>query len=462
MRKAFIWGSVLAAAMVLSAAPVLAAPHQAPAGKAVASAAPAALAGNRAAAIFGPGLRESARQAVPAALKAGSHTDALDGDSCYLVVSPDDPNTHFGCYAVGYFFDLLPAGSEGSLGEQWNQGASAWGFAGPTDVLRNITLPYQVSCVTPDGAANTCMLVGQHFRRSPRYAAQLAEVESGFSEFSIISLKNPAGSTWSSLNDVSCATDTFCVTVGQAGTSTKTARGVTYYSHGTAYTWNGSSSSTAGRLVPLHPPAPAGARYSELTGLSCASTTTCMAVGNYISPARKWRTYAALWNNGTWQLQSTPSAASETNTRFEGVACPTVTLCMAVGDAYRPGSRPFAALWSGGTWAMSSTAAASRAGFASDTCASASDCVATGWEGVKGLIEAWNGSTWAVQPAPVPHAPFNADVLLHVSCVAGQPTECTAVGYEYNPKIALNRRLDRTLAMVWDGTSWQVQKTINY
>src|SRR5215472_899403 len=167
MRKAFICGSVLAVAMALSAAPVLAAPDQAPLGPAAVSTAPPAQAGNRAAATFGPGLRESARQAVPAALRPRSHTDVLNGDTCYL-------EAVWGCYAVGYYFDFFAGGAEGSLGEAWDQGASAWVFSGPADYA-NITLPYAVSCAWHNGIASSCMVVGQHTYNSLRYAAQLAE-----------------------------------------------------------------------------------------------------------------------------------------------------------------------------------------------------------------------------------------------------------------------------------------------
>ncbi|MFI5100339.1 MAG: hypothetical protein ACHQE5_07470 [Actinomycetes bacterium] len=291
--------------------------------------------------------------------------------------------------------------------------------------------------------------MGVHYSNA-KFTVQYAEVGS-LGSADIIST-NPPGTTWSQLNDVSCPTVNFCLLVGSAGTTRKTAQGTIYLSHATAYTYSQQ------KLKRLSVPVPPQARTTELAGLTCASTTSCMAVGNYTNARGTWLTYVARWASGSWHVVTTPNIKGERYTTFQGVACPSPTICMATGDAYQPGSRPFAELWSSGKWRLETMPVRSSAGFVSDSCPDVSHCVAVGWHGTTALIEAWNGSTWTVQRSPAISGAFAGDQLMHVSCVTA--TACAAVGFRYNPKV--KRSTDRTLAVAWDGHHWVLQQTLNF
>lgn len=122
----------------------------------------------------------------------------------------------------------------------------------------------------------------------------------------------------SQLDAVRCPAAAACIAVGAeytAGTSQAVAE-----------RWKG----TTWSQVPL--PLPAGSRASILTGLSCASTSSCEAVGYYQTTSNVEVTLAEAWNGTTWSLQSTPSLSGAAASAFGGVSCPTTTQCTAAGD----------------------------------------------------------------------------------------------------------------------------------
>jgi hypothetical protein len=238
--------------------------------------------------------------------------------------------------------------------------------------------------------------VGEHFTNA-RYPAQLVETGDA-NGFSPVAFRNPKGDSWSVLGDVSCASATFCLLVGDAGTTRRTAHGLRYLSHASAFRWNGRS------LRRLTAPAPARARAAELSGVSCASATSCVAVG--------------------------------------------------VAD--RPGTAAFAERYAAGRWSVLRIVPRRRSAFYRVSCPAAATCVAAGQQGTRSLIERWNGSRWLVQAVPATARPLTTDALFHVSCVTA--AVCTAVGYRHNPRA---RYSYHTLALGWNGTAWTVQKTSN-
>jgi hypothetical protein len=398
-----------------------------------------------AAASAGPAVAHAAVVPVRAAQAIPSVSELYDGDACY----PANGGSTFECVATGSYADQYGVHALGSV---WDPGYPIWNGDYPQNATTKnlVTAPTAVSCT----GFSTCLLVGEHFSNS-HYPVQLVEGPTAQCScyLGIINQKNPVGSTWSVLQDASCATGTFCMTVGKAGTTRRTSRGLVYISHATAYTWNGS------KLTKLSVPAPAHSRGSELAGVACSSATSCLAVGNYTSATGKWRTYSAAWNTGTWTLTAALTIPGETFTTFQAVSCTGPSACMAVGDAYRPGSRPFAEIWNGSTWQNSAMPSELRAGLTGVSCPATNACVASGFHGNRSLIEAWNGTTWTVQKSPDTRAPFTGDNLLHVACVT--TAECVAVGFRYNPTVRPSRRQLLTLAEYWNGASWQITKTYN-
>jgi hypothetical protein len=68
--------------------------------------------------------------------------------------------------------------------------------------------------------------------------------------------------------------------------------------------WNGSSWA----IQPI--PNPTGATFSLMTGLSCPSTSICVAVGYYVNSSGIQVTLAERWNGASWAVKSTPNPAA--------------------------------------------------------------------------------------------------------------------------------------------------------
>jgi hypothetical protein len=380
----------------------------------------------------------SARTAISAA--GPVLDDVLNGDSC--TNQPDNPSITSTCEAVGFF-----AGPGFVSGLQESSANGVWG-SNSFGNLSTVTDPIEVSCVPQQFNIPACVAVGEHFN-NPAFPAQLVETGDA-NGFSLVAFANPRGATWSGLGDVSCVSSTRCMLVGAAGTTRRTARGLVYLSHATAFLWNGSA------LRQLTVPAPAGAQGSELGGVSCPTATTCMTVGNYTGPGGRFLPYSALWTNGTWHVRVTPVIRGRATTEFQAVSCATAATCVAVGDAAKPGFTAFAERYARGRWAVQRIAFEPLSVFFSVACTATFHCVAAGAHGTRSLIETWNGTRWAVQTVPPASAPLTTEALLHVSCVT--TTICTAVGYRHNPALRFSFR---TLALGWNGSRWTIQKTIN-
>jgi hypothetical protein len=203
-----------------------------------------------------------------------------------------------------------------------------------------------------------------------------------------------------------------------------------------------SRSGTTWTVLPI--PDPGG---GNLASISCTSASACTAVGEY-SNGTATVTLAERWNGASWSVQATPNPPGATTSVLNRVSCTSPTTCIAVGDSFT-GSAPvtLAERWNGSSWSLQSTPDAS--GAASNqlngiSCTSASACTAVG-SSANGtntvpLAEAWNGSAWTIQATPSPSGP-TYNPLQGVSCTAA--AACTAVGAGFAER--------------WNGTVWSVQ-----
>jgi hypothetical protein len=230
------------------------------------------------------------------------------------------------------------------------------------------------------------MAVG-HYTNSSGTQVTLSERWDGTS-WTIVSTPNAVGAQSSTLLGVSCTAANACTAAG----SYKNSSGVTVT---LVERWDGTSWTIQAS------PNPAGASSSALSGVSCVSSSACVAVGQYTNSSGVQVTLAEHWNGASWSIQATPNPAGATASRLAGgVSCTSANSCTAVGNYIN----------SSGTTVT--------------------------------LAERWNGSSWTTQTTPNPAGATNS-ILTGVSC-AGDP--CTAVG-QYTNSIGTKF----TLAELYEG-----------
>ena len=383
----------------------------------------------------------SAASAGPRTVRAGAAAAPAVGGRDDYFNGDSCPTTAF-CMAVGAFTPVRRAVglSEVLSGGKWVTASVPIPSRAP-NVFAN-----EVSCAS----ATSCLFVGQHYLRN-HPASNLAEAWNG-SSWQIVTMRNPPFTAFSGLQDVACPAAGFCLVVGLAGTGRRY--------QATAYTWKNGKNWRR-----LAVPRPRGARKSELGGLACFSPADCMAVGNYTSASGHFLPFADRWHDGRWKVLTTPAVPRQHLTTFQGVSCPTASQCVAVGNTEDSTRHrffhAFAEVWSAGKWHIS-TLRRPPSYFIGVSCPAPGRCVAAGatFPSKTGfahpLIESWNGLTWTTQHPVQTLAPHSGDVLQHVSCAT--QTDCEAVGYSFVPG---RSNSDKTLAELWNGHKWTVQTTPN-
>jgi hypothetical protein len=173
-------------------------------------------------------------------------------------------------------------------------------------------------------------------------------------------------------------------------------------------------------------------KSDALAAVSCASTRACLAVGNYLDPADVTRPLAQSWSGKAWRL-----ASPARMTRFAGTAaCVSRSFCMV--PAF-----PAPLIWNGERW--SATSAPER-GVAGLSCVNSRFCMATNGTS----FQVWHGKTWRELRLASP-AGSTLALALGVSCTS--VSFCMAAGasttdVDHEPPAAF---ID-----VWNGTSWRL------
>jgi hypothetical protein len=247
---------------------------------------------------------------------------------------------------------------------------------------------------------------------------------------------------------VSCSSATACTAVGSHAASLSSP------GFALAERWNG----TSWRIQ--HTILPNGAASNTFTGVSCASATSCTAVGAAIVKAtRRGVNLAEVWNGTTWRVQAIPTPKGSTGSSLFAVSCTSPGACTAVGDYDTAAGRVLAVAerWNGTTWRIQRIPRPAKVTqLFGVSCPTVRACTTVGYQNTgtgdaQPLAETWNGATWHVQPVPLPHkAPGGA--LSAVSCTS--PSACTATGGNFSTT-------GPTLAERWNGSVWRVQSTPN-
>jgi hypothetical protein len=291
------------------------------------------------------------------------------------------------CTEVGTYLES-PSDSQ-ALIDSWN--GSVWTMTASTIMNSNLA---GVSCTSP----GVCMAVGDRIESSGT-TVTFAELSNG-GAWKELTTPNPTGATDTELSGVACSSANSCTAVGfsdgAAGTTVALAE-----------VWNGST------WTKKAVPDPSGATNTRLSGISCVTSNSCLAVGYSSSGAGKDVPLAESWDGTGWTIDSVPGPSDSTYAQLSAVSCSAGTSCVAVGSYFSTTSNrtvPLVETWNGTGWtphAAVAPAGSPDTQLAGVSCTSASACTAAGSStGALGyltpLVETWDGTAWTVRTVPLP------------------------------------------------------------
>jgi subtilisin family serine protease/sugar lactone lactonase YvrE len=341
----------------------------------------------------------SSRESLSPPSPSGASTVNLKDVSC---------TSESACTAVGYYYNGT---RRVTLAERWN--GTSWSIQTTANPETGDAELLGVSC----DSATSCTAVGH------QTSGTFAERWNGTS-WSISSTPNPAGGSESRLERLSCTSSSFCMAAGsfKEGTNRKTL----------AERWNGTTWSIVTTANP------GGTKGNTLLGVSCASSTACIAVGRYVSvegglgsesSATEEKTLALSWGGSEWVTQTSANPEGKKLPRLTGVSCTASTACTAVGWAKKEKNAveitTLGERWNGSSWSTQSTPnpeTRTEAKLEAVSCPSATICVAAGNDNYTGRStgQAWEGSEWKPFASPL------NSVLYGIACPS--TTYCIAVG----------------------------------
>jgi hypothetical protein len=242
--------------------------------------------------------------------------------------------------------------------------------------------------------------------------------------------------------------------------------------------WNGTSWS----VVPSPTPSGPGVVGAILSSVSCASASSCMAVG-YATDVNgnNLTDVVEQWNGSSWTI--VPGAATgQAFDQLLRVQCPSASNCWAVGNAgpasqmsgFLPvfpgavGDQGLIEHWDGSAWSIvpSVTEPAPSGGYLSGLeCVGTTNCWASGatTDPVSGtasglLMEHWDGSSWTDASASVPGS-RSPGLLAGISCLSA--AQCWAVGSMGSFNNGGSGAQPQSVVEYWNGSSWSVQPSPN-
>ena len=201
------------------------------------------------------------------------------------------------------------------------------------------------------------------------------------------------------------------------------------------------------------PPGAAVNHDAFMTGISCTSPGSCVAVGNYSVSSSRFAAMGAIESGGSWhqatQIAAPRNAIPSTFTAMSSISCPAKGPCLGVGEyaISATQSRAMSVTESNGRFAGATAITAVPKGTSPHpstyllgvSCTSASTCLAVGGarnatgHSVAMYITLWHGRWRAEFLAPPPRAgtgTHELSALYSVSCTGKD--ECTLVGYYHD------------------------------
>lgn len=291
---------------------------------------------------------------------------------------------------------------------------------------------FAISCVPKKG----CLAGGKWFDSKAKATKPLAETSSGGS-WTLHNPPNPKGSTVTAINGVSCVSGraSVCMAVGQDGTELG--------SHNYAALWHWS------KWTMLKPPDVPSSTLDQLDAVSCASAVHCVITVHYVNTSASFRgaSKILIWNRGKWTFQKVPPAPQHSDFWLYGLSCKSTSFCLAAGDYPLHGTvQPaFAVAWNGRRWKVVPSAtpkSSNGTALSAVSCVSAKDCQVVGSYlnkqfQFKTVGESWNGAKLTLRPTPDVKLGEGSQ-LRGVSCLSA--SFCMATG---------------TLAARWNGSQWK-------
>ncbi len=226
------------------------------------------------------------------------------------------------CVAAGYY--LNAASTWLTLTESWD--GSTWTIVpspDPSGVAGSEFIG--VSCPGP----NSCVAVGESFD-STGNTFTLAEIWDG-STWSLVTSPNSASGSEDVLNSVSCVSSSQCTAVGQYAALNEASPPL-------VEVWNG----TVWSLVAGVP------GNGQLASIDCTGVSTCMAIGSYADDEI----------DGAWTKAPIAKPVGTYGPVLTGVSCTSSSHCVAVGFSTGKASDTtynLSEIWQGSSWALLST-----------------------------------------------------------------------------------------------------------
>jgi subtilisin family serine protease/streptogramin lyase len=245
------------------------------------------------------------KQSTPDPTGKGKLYPFLTGVSCVSSTS---------CTAVGHSVDQIAPGNESqmTLVMQWN--GSNWNIQTSPNQGAQWNWLKGVSCT----AAKTCRAVGFYLSAPNTYKPAVIHLDGG--EWETKSTPLPEEGQLTYLYGISCTSASACAATGFHGNNASNLKTL-------AMRWDGTEWAVQAT------PNPEEANLNYLHGVSCFSSTSCTAVGEYRHESGPVRALAMRWDGAQWKIQATPrpESASESYVNLLGISCTDPTVCTAAG-----------------------------------------------------------------------------------------------------------------------------------
>jgi subtilisin family serine protease/streptogramin lyase len=328
----------------------------------------------------------------------------LPGGSSYAKVSKTISGLSPG---TSYHYRVIVKGPEWTLeGEDQTFTPTPWSAqippVGPRDSLNGISCVSASECIAVGSEAVEYELEKEEFGfKFGLYYAPLA-MRWANGKWEQLAAQSP-GEKMHIFKDVSCTSVTFCMAIGGGPTS------IGSDSIPWTQRWDGAQWTVS----PIEIPADAkenslGMRLS-LSSISCASASSCIAVGGY--PIGYTKTGGSInqalieaWDGKEWQVIAPPSEAPAS---LASVSCPAADSCVAVG-----GTKSLILEMSEGKWSAQPVSTSTN--LYDVSCNKVNSCLAVGGK----VARRWNGKLWSSLPAP-------GKAMTDISCIS--PNWCLAV-----------------------------------